>query len=147
MSWKARWLGVVVLVLTAVHFGCATGKSGQDARSLYVTQNPETPSKFANAILNGNVLLGMSLDMVRAAWGAPTRIEKTPGGEKGDEKWIYGNYLVHNAVNHLYFRNDVVVLYEFVDTQTQATQSISDPETRLSLLSRAPTETGGAKGP
>ena len=101
-----------------------------------------------SAVLGGSVLLGMSGDMVEAAWGSPTRVEKLgAGNSKGEERWTYGNYLVNSAVTHLYFRNQEVVLYEFVDTQTNSTQAVSDPNEKLNLVGRAPSETGGgAKG-
>jgi hypothetical protein len=142
-TWNLQWI-----VLAAVAAGCA-GQAGvgTTSRSLYVTENPETPTPFANAIMSGNVVVGMTPSMVIAAWGKPTRIEKTAANPKGDEKWIYGNYLVNNAVTHLYFRTGALVLYEFVDTQSQMTQSISDPNQKLILQSQPKAEDGGSKNP
>jgi hypothetical protein len=125
--------------------GCATTGGTGDTRALYVTQHPEVSREFANAILAGNVLIGMSPDMVQAAWGTPTRVEKS-GSKKADEKWIYGNYLVNSAVTHLYFKTGSLVLYEFVDTQSQMTQTITDPNKKLPLASRPSDEVAGAKG-
>jgi len=115
---------------------------------MFVTQHPEIEPRFAKAVLDGNVLVGMTGDMVKAAWGQPTRVEKLgAGNDRGDERWTFGNYLVNNAVTHLYFRDNEVILYEFVDTRTNATQSVSDPNEKLSLISRAPSDAGGgAKG-
>jgi hypothetical protein len=130
--------------------GCASqGGVSKDTRAtLYVTQHPEVSSRFASAILAGSVLIGMSPDMVQAAWGAPTRVEKN-AGTKADEKWIYGNYLVNSAVTHLYFKKGELVLYELKDTQSTMTQSISDPNKKLPLLSRPPSENeaGAKSGP
>ncbi len=136
--------------LAALLAGCAasSGKPGDDARTMYVTQHPEIEPRFARAVLDGNVLVGMNRDMVKTSWGEPTRIEKLPiGNEKGEERWTFGNYLVNNAVTHLYFRNNEVVLYEFVDTKNNSTQSVNDPNERLRLLPPTPSDTGtGAKG-
>jgi hypothetical protein len=142
-NWNYQWI-----VLAALALGCA-GQAGvgTNSRSLYVTENPETPTPFANAIMSGNVAVGMTPSMVVAAWGKPTRTEKPVANPKGDEKWIYGNYLVNNAVTHLYFKGGELVLYELVDTQTQMTQSISDPNAALFLQSRPSPEDGGSKNP
>jgi len=138
--------GPLALVLAS---GCASQggpPAGRDTRTLFVTQHPEVSSNFAQAILAGNIIVGMSRDMVEAAWGEPTRIMKDRTDGKGDEKWIYGNYLVNNAVTHLYFKTGELVLYEFVDTHTQMTQSVSDPNQKLTLLSRPQNEAeGGSK--
>jgi hypothetical protein len=123
--------------------GCAsTGGVPEDNRALYVTQHPEVEPRFASAILSGNVLIGMTPDMVHAAWGEPTRVEKTPGDTASDEKWIYGNYLVNSAVTLLYFKGEELVLYEFFDTQTNMSQSITDPSQNIPLKSG---EVGGSK--
>ena len=141
----ASYQWIVVALLAA---GCAgQAQVRTDTRSLYVTENPETPTPFANAIMSGNVILGMTPAMVVAAWGQPTRVEKIASNPKGEEKWIYGNYLVNNAVTHLYFKTGALALYEFVDTQTQMTQSVSDPNKELILLSRPRPEDGGSKNP
>ena len=141
-SWVSK-LCCAALAITLA--GCATTGGTGDPRALYVTQHPEVSREFANAILAGNVLIGMSPDMVQAAWGTPTRIEK-PSSKKTDEKWIYGNYLVNSAVTHLYFKTGSLVLYEFVDTQSQMTQTITDPNKKLPLASRSQDEGVGSKG-
>lgn len=142
---RRSWIPKICCAALAITLaGCATTGGTGDTRALYVTQHPEVSREFANAILAGNVLMGMSPDMVHAAWGSPTRIEKTSG--KSDEKWIYGNYLVNSAVTHLYFKTGELVLYEFVDTQSQMTQTITDPNQKLPLLSRPQDEAvGGSK--
>lgn len=144
------WITKTWILLAILIGGCAAGggKSGEADRTMFVTQHPEMDPRFARAVLGGNVLLGMSRDMVEAAWGSPTRVEKLgAGNSKGEERWTFGNYLVNSAVTHLYFRENEVVLYEFVDTQTNATQAVSDPNEKLTLISRPPNDTGGgAKG-
>jgi hypothetical protein len=141
---SSRWFFRACLPLILVAAGCTSqGGVGKDSRSLYVTEHPEVPQKYATAILTGEVLVGMSRDMVRAAWGDPTRMEKLAGNPKGDERWIYGNYLTSATVTHLYLKGDQLVLYELVDKQMREIQSVSDPEKKLGLTSRNPEDTQG----
>ena len=145
---RRKWVLLTCFVLFLVAPGCASRrKASDDMRAMYVTQHPEMDARFASAVLAGNVLLGMNKEMVQAAWGEPTRIEKLIENSKGEERWTFGNYLVNSAVTHLYFRNNEAVLYEFVDTQTQATQSISDTNERLSFLAPPSGKGSSGRGP
>lgn len=137
-------------LVVLVALGCAGGGQVSDeTRSLYVTQNPETPPKFANAVLTGQIMIGMNVDMVTASWGEPTRQEPVDNDERFDERWVYGNYLTNKAVTHLYFRDRTLELYEFVDTGTQQKLQVSDREEKLGLRSRPADENkgGGRSGP
>ena len=139
-SWS--FVGLVGLVL--LFAGCAgPARMNDESRTLYVTQHPETPPEFASSILAGNIMVGMDQTMVTAAWGAPSRTEKVPAHDQWDEKWTYGNYLVNNAVTQLYFQKGLLVLYEFVNTQTQSKMTVSDPNQKLPLRSQPPA--GGSK--
>lgn len=142
-----RWVYRAWLPLALLAAGCSgQGGVGKDTRSLYVTEHPEMPRKYADAILAGQVVVGMSRDMVRAAWGEPTRLEKLNDHPKGDEKWIYGNYLASPTVTHLYFKAGQLAVYELVDQQMRELESVTDPEKRLLLTSPTPgEETGGPK--
>jgi hypothetical protein len=136
---------VVCLPLLIVAAGCSgRGGVGKDSRSLYITEHPEVPTKYANAIMVGEVLVGMSRDMVRAAWGDPTRLERLNNNSKGEERWIYGNYLASATVTHLYFKGDLLVLYELVDRQMHELQSITDPEQKIGLTNRPPEDPKGS---
>jgi hypothetical protein len=137
---QSRWWWSVVLVgLPLLPAGCAgPARISDESRTLYVTQHPETPPEFASSILAGNIMVGMDQTMVTAAWGAPSRTEKVPAHEQWDEKWTYGNYLVNNAVTHLYFQQGLLVLYEFVNTQTQSKMTVADPNQKLPLRSQPP---------
>ena len=122
---SSTWVFRACLLLVLAAAGCSgQGGVGKDTRSLYVTEHPEVPQKYTTAILAGEVLVGMSRDMVRAAWGDPTRLEKLAGNPKGEERWIYGNYLTSATVTHLYFKGDQLVLYELVDKQMREIQSV-----------------------
>lgn len=136
------WSCVVPVTFALSLAGCAGPASINDeSRTLYVTQHPETPPEFARSILAGNIMVGMDQTMVTAAWGQPTRVDRLTGDVRGDEKWTYGNYLASPEVTKLYFQKGLLVLYEFTDTQTQSTMTVTDPKERLTLRSRP----GGAK--
>lgn len=42
-----------------------------------------------NAVANGRVMVGMTAQQVRRAWGTPTTINKTVGGHGVSEQWVY----------------------------------------------------------
>jgi hypothetical protein len=135
-------------LMLLVFLGCAGGGQVNDeSRSMYVTQNPDMPPNFANAVLTGQIMIGMDADMVTASWGEPTRREAVQNDARYDERWVYGNYLANRAVTHLYFSDRTLELYEFVDTATQQKLQISDRGEKLGLRSRPAEETkGGGRG-
>lgn len=142
------WSCISLTVVALLASGCAgPARINDESRTLYVTQHPETPPEYASAILAGNIMVGMDQTMVAAAWGPPTREERVAGNDRWDEKWTFGNYLVNNAVTHLYFQRTSLVLYEFVDTGSQQTMSVSDPRERLTLRSKPPTGSKSGGGP
>jgi hypothetical protein len=138
------WLAMVaVLGLT----GCTTTPQvTADSRSTWVTEHPETPSTFVPAILDGQIMVGMSTEMVTAAWGAPTRVDVVRHDVRYDTKWVYGNYLANSAVSHLYFKDGRMEMFEFVDTKTQQSFQVTNPGDRLALQSRPPETKAGGRG-
>ncbi len=73
----------LVLVLGAGG-GCSSGQMSRIDRNrdIYETWPVET----RQAVLDGKVEPGMDQDMVRVAWGKPSEVTVSPGG---DEIWIY----------------------------------------------------------
>jgi outer membrane protein assembly factor BamE (lipoprotein component of BamABCDE complex) len=87
-------LTLVVLVGTAlVVAGCTSVDRAAMKRSLYVDQHPELPEVTAEAILTGQIMVGMTDDMVQTAWGKPVRVESVESDDAAVQ-WIYGNYFV-----------------------------------------------------
>ncbi len=74
---------LAVLVLS----GCASTR-----RQAYVDQHSGT--LYAQEILSGKVVVGMSGDEVRASWGPPKRLSRTVG-RITRETWGYGHYTLH----------------------------------------------------
>jgi hypothetical protein len=103
---------LVVLVAGVLVSGCATTNQAAVNRALFVDAHPELSELMADAILNGQIMVGMTGEMVSAAWGKPTRIEAVEENDVAT-RWIYGNYFVGGNITHLYFDLDnALVRYE-----------------------------------
>ena len=105
-------VALVVLVAGVLISGCMTTSSAVKNRTLYVDAHPELSEMMADAILNGQIMVGMTADMVTASWGNPSRIEDVQ--EEGvASHWIYGNYFVGGNITNLFFdAGDKLVRYE-----------------------------------
>ncbi len=106
------FLTLAVLFAVALLFGgCSSTNRSAMQRSLYVDQHPEISEQVADAILNGQIMVGMSQEMVQVAWGKPVRMEAvTAGNEDVAQHWIYGNYFVGGTITNLYFDSDNVLV-------------------------------------
>jgi len=84
---------------------CAAGK-GQELKLQPVPASTPIEAKFANAIASGKVMLGMTADQVRRAWGTPTKINASTGSYGRHEQWVYdrGNFVSQ----YVYIRNGTV---------------------------------------
>jgi hypothetical protein len=81
--------------------GCVTPDwriSGQPARTrqTIVAAHSEWPSGIRAAMASGVISAGMSPEMVRAAWGHPTRIASEGNGWQQRDTWYYAGRQ-HNA--------------------------------------------------
>lgn len=138
-------LTICLVVLTASAFlfaGCATTGSTNAKRSMYVDAHPELPEIMAEAILNGQIMVGMTYDMVQAAWGKPSRSEPVQE-EDAVTNWIYGNYFVGGTITNLYFDAEGnLVRYEVNHQPTHANSgSVNGPSD-----SSVPTTLAGEDG-
>ncbi|MCL2247548.1 MAG: DUF2845 domain-containing protein [Lentimicrobiaceae bacterium] len=59
-------------------------------------------SDLGNTIADGGVRIGMTKEMAIAAWGEPTRINRTTTRHGRREQWVYGGR------NNLYFENGIL---------------------------------------
>lgn len=48
-----------------------------------------TSPQFANALAQGKIMVGMTAEQVRRAWGAPSKINATLTGAGKSEQWVY----------------------------------------------------------
>lgn len=122
---------VVVLAGVLLVAGCATTNHVAMERALYVQQHPDLSEQMADAILNGQIMVGMTKEMVQTAWGKPVRCEavdctklKPQPEDTITERWIYGNYFVGGTITNLYFDDEgTLVRYEVRDESTHANTS------------------------
>ena len=80
--------GLLVLLLV----GCATPDwrgSSPRTRQDIVAAHPEWPSGIRAAMASGVISTGMSPEMVRAAWGHPTRTASEGSGGHQRDTWHY----------------------------------------------------------
>ena len=100
-----RYLSLSVVVLFAgilVIAGCGSVNRTLMTRTLFVDDHPELSEMQADAILNGQIMVGMNNEMVTAAWGKPSRIQTVEAND-ASKQWIYGNYFVGGTITNLYF--------------------------------------------
>ena len=71
----------------------------------YVNQHPNIFKKYKNAILKGQIMLGMTEDMVIASWGYPDDKNRSVYTFGVHEQWIYGSYLNRT---YLYFEDGIL---------------------------------------
>ena len=84
---------VVSMSCALILVGCTTADRAAMNRSLYVDEHPELPQLTADAIQKGQIMVGMSQEMVEVAWGKPVRKEPV-NLEDATAHWIYGNYFM-----------------------------------------------------
>lgn len=74
-------------------------------RTQFVNNNPGLSEANKERILNGNISIGMTKDMVRASWGEPNDINRTLRANYTREQWIYGRT---SNRKYIYFENDIL---------------------------------------
>lgn len=79
-------------------------------REEYVRSHPDQPADFLDAILAGEVALGMSMEMVGASLGPPGDVKKTISAAGTIERWTY--VTVEGALRSLTFDDGVLTVYE-----------------------------------
>jgi hypothetical protein len=93
--------GIQASLLLLVLVGCDVpnwwGHSQQAHDHLeIVAGHPEWPPEILGAVASGVICAGMTPDMVRAAWGRPTRISSSGSGLHQRDTWHYAGRQ-HNA--------------------------------------------------
>jgi len=77
-------------------------------RSFYINENPDIHQILKDAILNGEIIIGMSMYMVIASWGSPDEIDRSNSVFSPHEEWIYGD-------TYLYFENGILRAWQNFD--------------------------------
>ncbi len=74
-------------------------------RQKFVRDNPKLSRSRKNQILNGEIYIGMSREMVRASWGDPRDINRSVGSWGVHEQWVYYR-------TYVYFENGVLTAWQ-----------------------------------
>jgi hypothetical protein len=87
-------VGIQAILLLLLLVGCSTPdrlSSRQQARDrqAIVAAHPEWPTAIRGAVASGVICAGMTADMVRAAWGRPTRISSSGSELHPRDTWHY----------------------------------------------------------
>jgi len=92
-------------------------------RQDYIKTHPGGSSQIRNAILNGDILIGMTKEQVLASRGQPYKINKTTGEWGVHEQWVMvmhtygitGVYGIDNKAKqyaYIYFENGKVTSWQ-----------------------------------
>ncbi len=77
-------------------------------RWIFVKENPDMPGIIQQAIMSGEIIIGMSRDMVIASWGTPDEIASSRSTFDDHEQWIYGD-------TYIYFENGILNAWQNFD--------------------------------
>jgi hypothetical protein len=108
--------------------GCSTNGAAVK-RSSYVDEHPELPELMADAILSGQIMVGMTQEMVEVAWGKPARVEDVAEEEDSDitTQWIYGNHFTGGNITNLFFDDQATLIrYEVNNSPNHANSGAVD---------------------
>lgn len=95
--------------------GCATASQ---RRLAFFNSHPNLNQQVRQAILEGRILKGMTMEEVRASWGSPQTFSKSEGYGNVSESWYYpgswcydspylgfdNGVLTYISVNYTYLR-------------------------------------------
>lgn len=77
-------------------------------RRLYIEENPDLFPIIKEAIMNGEIMIGMTKEMVAASWGPASEIERSSSLFDDREQWVYGD-------TSLYFEKGILNAWESFD--------------------------------
>ena len=104
------------LVFLFFFSGCTTTfamKPSQTQRKKFVEDNSIKNDRIREAILTGEVVLGMTEEQVLASWGQPDDTSSWKKNdrwmEEGEEIWFYNSSMLSWGRRIVEFRNGVVV--------------------------------------
>ena len=93
---------LLIFLFLFTFLGCASirpfGIPSFSSRQKYVQTNSRLPGSIRQAILEGQVVEGMTKEQVMATWGKPSVAEKSSNGpyawryDKDGEDWWYKNF-------------------------------------------------------
>lgn len=87
-------------------------KLSKEAKKRYLRDNTNYNEETINAIVEGKVFKGMTLEQALYSWGRPYDIDKKEGSWGVYERWIYDISTVGAPRHYLYFENGRLVKWE-----------------------------------
>lgn len=96
-----------MIIVTLILFSCGSIQNLQDK---IISEHPEWSIKEVEKIRNGEIDLGMTKEMVKAAWGKPRYINETDSQYTGKvTAWSY--IQIFGEIKTVSFQNDKVTMY------------------------------------
>ena len=89
--------------------------SPSERRTSFVEEHPQLDDRTKQAILEGQIFVGMTKGQVTASWGKPKDINRTVTQYSVSEQWIYrlpplGDY--YPSANYLYFDDGILTSWQ-----------------------------------
>lgn len=96
---------IIFLILFFSLSGCASGVK------YTIEEIKDFPEPIQTSIKKGEVIMGMTSQQVRYAWGAPDKVSTSYEGGKHRELWIYSSFLGLSKKTYLYFEEGKLVFW------------------------------------
>ena len=101
-------LKVIATLLILLLAGCSIAPSTADREAFVDRNRPVLTDAQAEAIVSGQVLMGMDTRQVRASWGAPSRTREQVTGSSRILTWYWGGPGT-GTYQYVSFRNGRVI--------------------------------------
>ncbi len=122
---RVKVLALICVSLLLSSCEMATRMQQKKKRIEFVSVHPPLTSEIREAILNGEVLLGMDVRQVLASRGRPLDINRSTGSYGVHEQWVYvgveinarmqasrKEMLLDHRYAYIYFENEIVVSWQ-----------------------------------
>lgn len=111
MRTKILFLGLICLFLLNCH--ATLSPHLKKDRINYVQTHPELSDKIKQAILNGDVLIGMTVEQVIASRGKPFDINRTTGSWGVHEQWVMHSDQLITNFDMIFHEKELKKIYEY----------------------------------
>ena len=118
----------LTLALLCLFFISCVGSALHNRKMMkqnYLKTHPEISSRMRDAILNGDILIGMTAEQVLASRGRPYKINRSTGSYGIHEQWVYVGIeinarmqvsrketLLDHKYAYIYFENGIVTSWQ-----------------------------------